>query len=751
MKKKIYGLLFLILFSVMSSSERVEPIDLNLTYLNKTIYDYFYYKAEHDSLAFKAESAWLINYDSNRTLLLNSEEVEKFSIIRNSPKTNHYAQIGNDFSHLLEENNILLVNLDRKFHNLDNLSAKDRIDLLIYFTQQQYITYIKGHNRELVDMPSFLYPITDVNNLILSSIEYKILLNAYLTNDEDEVIELLKKFYAIRLNRWRSLTPFIQTYERSIEKTLGLSYYKAIELLRHLENSSNTLLDKGDTADIVQNKLYSILDNDLVLINSMNKDKAENKGYLIASLYEKLGWDYQPETTRDNFHVFLGNQLSMRTTEIDSVYTAIRQSKDFADITKKANIAVEEYNSDVESLTLFENLSSPTTISAVHIYFDHYTKDFSKPDETFFLNSQQRQLILPNVTDYKIKSNWLEIEVNNQGFIYNMDRRDKNFQTFFDSNLVLSVDYKAYSFERLLETNNENPLQFANLYYRSPNLTYKINLPGELIFNNNLLTIKLEPKLQYQIEEEYWKLIDDLNKLLIARGVPENWLATYVNHPEFRIYHSIVRHFTSLPEHQVSRGDRDQNWYMTHFGVNEKVRKGAEFRRQNRAALQAAERRHGIHYELLMSIMAIETDYANPRWRGNFYTFPTLVSQYVLLPRRQRFAVNELVALYQFSEKTNNDVYHFIGSFAGAAGWGQFIPTSLNAYFIDANDNFYDVDIFAIDDVLHSISNYLNQHGLSGRNMGNYQARFRAVRAYNHSDAYVRAVLYIYDELRKQR
>jgi membrane-bound lytic murein transglycosylase B len=152
-----------------------------------------------------------------------------------------------------------------------------------------------------------------------------------------------------------------------------------------------------------------------------------------------------------------------------------------------------------------------------------------------------------------------------------------------------------------------------------------------------------------------------------------------------------------------------------------------------------------------MAILAIESDYANPRFRGSFYTFPTLVSQYVLIPRRQRFAVNQLVALYQFSEKTENDVYHFVGSYAGAAGWAQFIPTSMVAYFIPASGDFTDVDIYSIEDCIFSIGNYLKMHGLNERTMDSYKARYDAVFAYNRSDAYVKAVLYMYEKMREQR
>ena len=767
-KKYLFLLSTLLLFCNMSSAERANRIAISMMTLNQIIYDYFYHSTVQDSIAFRADSPWLLSYDKNQLLLFNSEKVEEFKTINNFPATNHLVQCQSlnneimpdftEYTHLFNDKNILFLNFDKEMNNLDNLSEKDRLKLLIHLTQQQYISYLKNFNRELIDIPSFMYPITDIHNLVLSSIEYNILFEGYLKTLEDvssenkdssmikdEVLKLLKNFYAVRLGRWRSQNSFVQTYELSQEKVLGLSYFKAFELMKYLEelksikprNEYNSFIDQISTVNILHEKFYSILDGTMISINSMSKDKSENKGFLLSYLFHFLGWNYEPETSRDNFHVFLGNQLSMRTTEIDSLYNTCIESLDFEYQKRKATVSVEKYLNDFEKQKEDYNLL---------IYFDHYTEDYFDASEEYFVNSLERQIIFPKVNKYKIKSPFIEIDIMHQGFLYNMDRRNKNIQTNINTNFVLSIDYHRFDFDKLPEE-----MHFEDIFFRSNNLSLKIKSKGVLYYKEDVLTIKLDPMLQFYIEEEYWELINELHQLLVNRGVSAKWFIEGINHENFRVYHSIVRYFTQMPEHQVTRGERDQNWYMRHFGVDEKIRKGAEFRRTHRNALLAAEKRHGIHYELLMAIMAIESDYANPRWRGNFYTFPALVSQYILLPRRQRFATNELVALYQFSEKTNKDQYHFIGSFAGAAGWGQFIPSSMNNFFIDSSDNFYDVDIFSIEDTLHSISNYLFRHGLSGKNMSNYQARFRAVRSYNHSDAYARAVLQIYDGLRKQR
>jgi Membrane-bound lytic murein transglycosylase B len=124
------------------------------------------------------------------------------------------------------------------------------------------------------------------------------------------------------------------------------------------------------------------------------------------------------------------------------------------------------------------------------------------------------------------------------------------------------------------------------------------------------------------------------------------------------------------------------------------------------------------------------------------------VSQYIFA-NRKKFAVREITALYKFSLMTEHPPQYFTSSYAGAIGWGQFIPSSLLAFFIDSNGLDDDIDPFDIEDTIFSVENYLYKNKLTGENIGDYDSKYKAVFAYNHSDAYVKAVLYIYDGLRK--
>lgn len=254
-----------------------------------------------------------------------------------------------------------------------------------------------------------------------------------------------------------------------------------------------------------------------------------------------------------------------------------------------------------------------------------------------------------------------------------------------------------------------------------------------------------------EIPEDYNPQINELNEVLIQNGIPQNWLIDNINNNKFTIYYKIKDYFNNMAENKVKRNEVTFEWYKKHFHADLKVAEGINFIKNNQKVLEKIENKNGIHYELVTAILAMESNYAHPKYKGKFYTFPALVSQYLLIPRRKKFSSNELIALYKFCIKTNKETYHFIGSFAGACGWAQFIPSSLLAYFVDYNERDYDIDIYSIEDNLASIANYLYNHKLNRATINYEKNRYNAVYAYNRSDAYVKTVLYIYDNLKKYR
>jgi len=238
----------------------------------------------------------------------------------------------------------------------------------------------------------------------------------------------------------------------------------------------------------------------------------------------------------------------------------------------------------------------------------------------------------------------------------------------------------------------------------------------------------------------------ELRQRLVSNGVPGKWFDSQTDSFSFRLHSNMNQYFQKSAEKQTDSAMKNLAWYFALVGVDAKIRKGKSFIDDYEDALNRAEAKHGIHKELIAAIIGIETNYADSRYRGKFYVFNSLVSQYIFTNRKD-FAVRELTSLYKFSRKTDHSPW-FKGSYAGASGWGQFIPSALLSYFVDEHGKNDDIDPFSVEDTIFSIENYLHKNGLSKGNIGNPGSRYSAVHAYNPSDAYVQAVLYIYKGLK---
>ncbi|OPY81938.1 MAG: Membrane-bound lytic murein transglycosylase B precursor [Smithella sp. PtaU1.Bin162] len=263
-----------------------------------------------------------------------------------------------------------------------------------------------------------------------------------------------------------------------------------------------------------------------------------------------------------------------------------------------------------------------------------------------------------------------------------------------------------------------------------------------------LSEIPAVPETKESLDSFTLAQIKELRQRLAVNGVPGEWFDRQIEHETFRTHPAITNYFQKAGERQVDHDKvRDSSWYFAKMDVGAKIEKGKRFIEDNRDILKRAEARHGIHQELIAAVIGIETNFASHYQRGKFYAFNSLVSQYVFAGRK-KFAVREITALYRFAEKTGQPLHSFTSSYAGAIGWGQFIPSSLLAFFIDTNGVNEDTDPFCIEDTIFSVENYLFRHNLSEKNIDNYNARYKAVFAYNHSNVYVQAVLFIYDGLR---
>lgn len=110
--------------------------------------------------------------------------------------------------------------------------------------------------------------------------------------------------------------------------------------------------------------------------------------------------------------------------------------------------------------------------------------------------------------------------------------------------------------------------------------------------------------------------------------------------------------------------------------------------------------------------------------------------------KKAAWARKELIALQSIHAKAIMDVPNLKGSWAGAFGYPQFIPSSYNSWAVDGNSDGV-IDLYNIEDAAKSVGNYLHVNGW-GRTTKQHR---KAVHHYNNSDAYVDAVFKLASKL----
>ncbi len=138
------------------------------------------------------------------------------------------------------------------------------------------------------------------------------------------------------------------------------------------------------------------------------------------------------------------------------------------------------------------------------------------------------------------------------------------------------------------------------------------------------------------------------------------------------------------------------------------IQKGKNKLVEHKATLDRIEKELGVDREVVVAIWGIESKFGAHRGRHNvFRTLNTLFDAY---PRRSTFFRKQLVHFLLLCRENNMDPHAINGSYAGAFGQTQFIPSSFREYAVSFDgDNRRDV-FNSTDDILASIANYLRRY-----------------------------------------
>jgi len=147
--------------------------------------------------------------------------------------------------------------------------------------------------------------------------------------------------------------------------------------------------------------------------------------------------------------------------------------------------------------------------------------------------------------------------------------------------------------------------------------------------------------------------------------------------------------------------------YISKRTSNKKVSQGLDLYKKNSEFINHIESEFKIEKELLLSLMGIETNF------GTYVGKMDILSSLATLSydkRRSEFFTKELITILKLVDKNIIDYKILYGSWAGAFGNFQFMPSTINNYAIDYNKNNL-IELKSIEDSFASAANYINKLG----------------------------------------
>lgn len=183
-----------------------------------------------------------------------------------------------------------------------------------------------------------------------------------------------------------------------------------------------------------------------------------------------------------------------------------------------------------------------------------------------------------------------------------------------------------------------------------------------------------------------------------------------VDPAEIRAWLSHAEKMDSVLEAIARPAEKVKEWdeYQDIFLTPKRISAGKAFLQEHATLLQQAEQTYGVDKHIIAAIIGVETFYGTRQ--GNYRVLDSLATLAFDYPQRPLFW-RELKAFFALVRDEKIDPAKIKGSYAGAMGYGQFIPTSFLHYAVDA-DHDGKRDLWGNPaDAIFSVANYFKQHG----------------------------------------
>jgi membrane-bound lytic murein transglycosylase B len=197
----------------------------------------------------------------------------------------------------------------------------------------------------------------------------------------------------------------------------------------------------------------------------------------------------------------------------------------------------------------------------------------------------------------------------------------------------------------------------------------------------------------------------------LADEVVEQLAAEGFEADEVRAVLAKARRQESILEAISRPAERRLTWgeYRKIFVEPRRIEQGQAFWDKHEATLQRAEETYGVPAEIIVAIIGVETRYG--RIMGRYRVLDALATLGFDYPKRADFFRGQLVQFLQLAREEQLDPSQPLGSYAGAMGYGQFIPSSFRNFAVDFDgDGKRDIWTNEVD-AIGSVANYFKQHG----------------------------------------
>jgi membrane-bound lytic murein transglycosylase B len=150
--------------------------------------------------------------------------------------------------------------------------------------------------------------------------------------------------------------------------------------------------------------------------------------------------------------------------------------------------------------------------------------------------------------------------------------------------------------------------------------------------------------------------------------------------------------------------------YRQIFLTPDRIDRGIDFYREHRDLLEKIGKEYGVAPQFIVAILGVETFYG--RNTGKYKVLDSLVTLGLYYPPRATFFRGELKTLLELPDnRLAGPLDTLTGSYAGAQGWGQFMPSSIRDFAVDEDgDGRIDLQN-SLPDILASVANYFAKHG----------------------------------------